>query len=125
LPDFTLPKDSLITKGRQYNLVYKRGKRLRGKGITLVYLANKREENRLGISISGVRSAVRRNRLKRIIREFYRLNRSFPSRVYGGSADAGPKVDMVMAVRRDFSPDNLHDLRIYLDQLAFAPGRPR
>ncbi len=105
----SLPKSCLITKSWQYNKVYKHGKRVRGNGFSLVFIASQREENRLGISISGVRSAVRRNRLKRLIRDFYRHNRSFPSLV---SSQAGTDqiVDMVIAARKQFSPKNIHEL---------------
>ena len=104
-----LPKSSLLTKSWQYSKVYKHGKRIRGNGFSLIFIASNHAENRLGISINGVRLAVRRNRLKRLIREFYRCNRTFPSQV-AAIKGTDQIVDMVFAARRQFSPNNLHEL---------------
>ena len=79
-------------------------------GIGIVSsIGNNQEEDRLGISISGVRLAVKRNRLKRIIKEFYRKNRSFPSQVAGEKFPT-KKTDMIIATRRHFLPNSLADL---------------
>lgn len=60
--------------------MYKHGRRLKGTGFSLIYMANGRQGNRLGISVHRLlRGAVRRNRIKRIIRETFRLHRDiFP-----------------------------------------------
>jgi ribonuclease P protein component len=86
---YTLPKTALLRKSAQYNAVYRRGKRLSGRHFSLILLDNDQGYNRLGISVHGVKTAVRRNRIKRIVREFFRLNRdSLP-----------PAVDVVFAIR--------------------------
>jgi len=95
-----LPKTYLLTKPWEYQNVYKAGKRLRGDQFSLIYVVNGKKENRLGISVHGVKRAVRRNRIKRIIREFYRLNRDF----------LGSGVDIVFAVRGGFALDSLHEV---------------
>ncbi len=94
LPDQRLPKSHLVRKGWEYQRIYREGKRLHGNGFSLVCLYNGSSVNRLGISVHRkIRGAVRRNRMKRIIREAFRTSRhSFP---YG--------MDMVFTVRPDFS----------------------
>ncbi len=89
-----LPKSHLVRKGYEYERVYEAGQRLHGKGFSLIFLDNGSAMNRLGISVHRkIRGAVRRNRMKRIIREAFRTSRhSFPQRA-----------DIVFTVRPDFS----------------------
>ena len=74
--------------------MYRQGKRLHGEGFSLIFAANAMEFNRLGISVQKKTGrAVDRNRIKRIIREAFRLHRdSFPK-----------KSDIVLTVRPGFS----------------------
>ena len=92
----TLPKAMLLVKPWQYRLVYDQGKRVRGQNFSLIHVPNSTAGNRLGISIHGVRQAVQRNRIKRIIREFFRHNREFIE----------PFSDVVFAVRPGFAPNS-------------------
>lgn len=66
---------------------------MRGNNFSLVYTPNDLAANRCGISIHGrLKGSVKRNRIKRIIKEFYRLNREFmPS-----------PMDIVFTVRQGF-----------------------
>jgi len=88
-------------------MVYEQGKRVRGPQLTIIHLPNGGEGNRLGISIHGVKSAVRRNRIKRIIREYFRLNRHFLS----------PSADIVFAVRSGFTPDSPAAIEELVDRM--------
>lgn len=74
--------------------MYRQGRRWHDKGFSLIFCPNDLGYNRIGISIHRkLRGAVKRNRIKRIIRESFRLGRAlYP-------ADA----DIVFAVRPDFS----------------------
>ncbi len=85
-----LPKSSLLRKSREFNRVYRFGQRLYGEGFAIIYASNDLDRNRLGMSVpKKVGTAVRRNRIKRIIREVFRSNReSFP-----------PCADIVITVR--------------------------
>lgn len=93
-------KAMLLLKPWQYRLVYGQGKRVRGQNFSLIYLPNSTTGNRLGISIHGVKQAVQRNRIKRIIREFFRHNPGFIE----------PFSDVVFAVRPGFSLDSPQEI---------------
>ena len=94
---YELPKSHLLRKNREFDRVYRLGKRCKGDGFSIIYLQAEQKGNRLGISVQRkAGSAVRRNRIKRIIREVFRLNRSlFP-----------PDADIVVTVRQSFSAKN-------------------
>jgi ribonuclease P protein component len=110
----SLPKSCLLRSPREYKNVYSRGRRTRGDHLTIISTPNGTEENRLGISIHGVKKAVRRNRIKRIIKEFYRLNRSFIT----------PAADIVFAVRNGFVPDSPLEIKNLVEKmLAGKNGR--
>lgn len=102
-----LPKAMLLVKPWQYRMVYEQGKRVRGQNFSLIYVPNSTAGNRLGISIHGVRQAVQRNRLKRIIREFFRYNRDFIE----------PFSDVVFAVRPGFVPNSPQEVEAAVQAL--------
>lgn len=68
----------------------------------MIFLANTLPYNRLGISVHRkAGNAVRRNRIKRLIREVFRLHRTlFPS-----------AADVVLTVRPGFAITSLPDMR--------------
>jgi len=63
-----------LKKNYEFKKVFQKGKIYIGKNIKIYISKNNMEENRIGIAVS-VKSdkAVKRNRIKRIIRENYRL----------------------------------------------------
>ncbi len=111
---FALPKSDLLTKPWEYEAVYRRGNRLRGKQFSLICLSVAGPANRLGISIHGIKGAVKRNRIKRIIREFYRLNR----------AVLPAATDMVLTVRNGFRPDSPDEVKKAVFALLKTAGSP-
>jgi len=118
---FSLPKDALLTKPWQYQRVYKHGKRSWGKGITLICLDNDYGQDRLGLSIGGQKLAVKRNRIKRLLKEFYRHHRDLPSLV-ANQAEASVGVDLVIATNLKFQPRGLADIQTILGRHTGAGG---
>ncbi|MBM9613394.1 ribonuclease P protein component [Desulfobulbus rhabdoformis] len=98
----TLPKKHLIRTTGEFQCVYRAGKRYRGPGFAVIILANALPWNRLGISVQRkVGNAVRRNRIKRLVREVFRCNRTqFPS-----------CCDIVVTIRPNFSFDSLETVQ--------------
>ena len=99
----SLPKTYLLRKKSEYDNVYLRGKRVHGEKFSLILLPNNLEHNRLGISIHGqLKGAAKRNRIKRIIREFFRLDRRFLQEKSSRSCEL-PFMDIVITVRKGFN----------------------
>ncbi len=75
MSDFSFPKSTRLSSNSQFRKVI--GARRRSNdGFLVVYsMANGREQSRLGVSVSkACGNAVARNRIKRLIREVFRLN---------------------------------------------------
>ncbi len=72
----TFRKTEKILKRNDYQGIYRRGVRVYSKNFVVVTCKNQTGTKRLGISVSKkAGGAVKRNRLKRLIREFFRLNK--------------------------------------------------
>jgi len=103
----SLPKTYLLRNKSEYDKVYRHGKRVHGVNFSLILLPNSLDYNRLGISIHGqLKGAAKRNRIKRIIREFFRLDRRFLQEMSSRSREL-PSMDMVITVRKGFNLKNL------------------
>ncbi len=65
-----------ILSAQELKNVFKTGKRLKGRGLGLYFVANRRQSSRFGVSVSKkYGTAVQRNYAKRIVREVYRLHK--------------------------------------------------
>ena len=66
-----------IRKKSEYLSIYQQGTRSYTHHFTIVFQKNQLGYRRLGITVSKkVGGAVRRNRIKRMVREFFRLNKN-------------------------------------------------
>lgn len=78
---FTFKREERIHLKRDFEDILGKGKRYKGRGVALIlYKRDAHSIRRLGIIVSRkVKGAVKRNRSKRLFREFFRLNKeSFP-----------------------------------------------
>ena len=74
---FSFCKDEKIRNRRDFQIISDRGTRRRSEHFVVLSLENKSGAKRLGITVSKkVGNAVRRNRIKRLVREFFRLNKA-------------------------------------------------
>jgi len=73
----TFGKEERIRKRQDYLRIYEQGVRIHSKRFTVILLENQQGIRRLGITVGKkTGNAVQRNRIKRILREFFRLNKS-------------------------------------------------
>jgi ribonuclease P protein component len=73
----TFGKDERIRKRQDYLRIYQQGTRRYSERFTIITCRNESGITRLGMTVSKkVGNAVQRNRIKRLLREFFRLNKS-------------------------------------------------
>ena len=75
--EFSFPRRLRIVRENDFKKVFSEGARARGAALVVVVRENGLPESRLGLSVgkSIWKSAVRRNRVRRVFREAFRLNR--------------------------------------------------
>jgi ribonuclease P protein component len=77
---YGLPKSQRIGRRAEFQDIYKRGARLRGRFMTVFVLPNTLGSPRLGIAATRkLGDAVRRNRAKRVVRELFRCRKPLSS----------------------------------------------
>ncbi|HHU70037.1 MAG TPA: ribonuclease P protein component [Thermoanaerobacterales bacterium] len=66
-----------LTKNSEFKKIYKHGRSIADRYIVLYYLKNELGISRLGVSVrKKIGNSVKRNRVKRLIKEAFRLNRN-------------------------------------------------
>ena len=72
----TFTRDDCLRQRRQFDRVYRSGRRSAAKGLVVIVAPGETPEHRLGMAVGKrVGNAVRRNRIRRRLREAFRLNR--------------------------------------------------
>jgi len=95
------PKDFRITKTKEYEKVYREGKKLTGKFVILHAKPNELDHPRLGITVTKKSGkAVIRNRWKRMLREIFRKEK-----------EKFPSFDMVFTAKKESSLPSYQDLK--------------
>ncbi|MFA4917215.1 MAG: ribonuclease P protein component [Syntrophales bacterium] len=106
----TFGKHERVRKRKQYLIIYKQGERSYSENFTVIVYQNQLKTNRLGVTASKkIGNAVKRNRAKRLIREFFRLNKFKFSVSH----------DFVIIVKRDISLLTYQDVCGELGNLLF------
>jgi ribonuclease P protein component len=117
MPEFNFPPASRLLKSADFSQVFENTE-WRGSTPQLLILAssNKLEHPRLGFVLAKkqIRHAVDRNRIKRLIRESFRLNQS--------KLDS---LDFVILARNGATELNNQELRAAVDALWFRLKRPK
>ena len=77
MKEFSLRKDERLRLKKDFLRIVKQGRRYSTKNFLIIIYSQKLEKRRLGVSVSKkVGKAVERNRVKRLLREFFRLNKT-------------------------------------------------
>jgi ribonuclease P protein component len=80
----SFPREERIRLRADYQRIFQKGKARKAEHFRIYICPNRLPYGRLGISVGKrVGGAVIRNRLKRLVREFFRLNKS----LFPGSSD--------------------------------------
>jgi len=76
LRKYFFKKKDKILKRREFLQLKRCGKRIQDRNFIIIYSDGKYEKNRIGITVSKkLGNAVKRNKIKRLIRENFRMNR--------------------------------------------------
>jgi len=104
-------KSERILKKKDFSAAYDKGKRLSSANFIVFLHPNESGIPRLGVTVSKkVGEAVKRNRIKRLLREFFRLNKD----------RLPPGQDVVIVARKDTSTKKYDEVRRELETLLMA-----
>jgi ribonuclease P protein component len=101
-------KEEKILRKKEFSAAYDRGKRLSSANFIVFLNPNQQGKLRLGITVSKrVGKAVQRNRIKRLLREFFRVNKERLPQAQ----------DIVIVARKDTSAKKLEEVSRELEGL--------
>ncbi|MBI3399277.1 MAG: ribonuclease P protein component [Deltaproteobacteria bacterium] len=92
---YSFSRAERILRSKDFTLVRKEGERVASKNLVIFLKTNKLGIKRFGLGVSTkIGEAVKRNRIKRLLREFFRLNKEvFPL-----------STDVFISVKQGFNP---------------------
>jgi len=107
---FSFPKSARVLNRADYVNINRSGRRIHSRHFTIILKPNGLGITRLGFMISKkTGNAVKRNRVKRLIRELFRLNTSrFPQ-----------GYDIVIAAKRGASDLDLRKIKAEIGEIIF------
>jgi len=105
----TFQKQEKLRKRKEFNQAFQTGRRFDSKNFIVLVSQNPLGIRRLGLTVSKkVGKAVKRNRIKRLLREFFRLNKEkMPE----------SKDILIVAKKRTSSRLGYEDIRMELEKL--------
>ena len=109
-------KEKTIKKNYQFRWIIKKGKKVNKKTVRVFITNNKEKKNKMGIAIKkNIKSAILRNRVKREIREVYRLEEKKLKQHYNiiicFNTDSVNYNDIYSDIRKAF-----YELDMYIDK---------
>ena len=99
---YTFKKNERLRRRSEFSALFQSGKRIHSEYLTVILSTNTSGMRRLGLVVGKKvgKAAVRRNRMKRLLREFFRLNKHrLPA-----------SQDILIVARKDFSFMKYRDL---------------
>ena len=73
---FSLKKDDRILKRSEFIEITRSGRKVQNDCFIALFKSSRHDDSRLGITVTRkVAKAARRNKIKRLVREYFRLNR--------------------------------------------------
>ena len=91
MKEFGYPKEEKLKQKKEISLLFEKGKWQTCGNLRIIFLAENLTENlQFGVSVSKrfYKKAVDRNRIKRLLREAFRLNKSEFKSTFGASSSA-------------------------------------
>jgi len=107
---YSFTRAEKLLKGKDFISARKEGKKVTGRNLVVFFKKNNLGIRRLGLAVSSkVGGAVKRSRIKRLLREFFRLNKElFPS-----------STDIFISVIRGFNPSGYKEVEREFKLLKF------
>ncbi len=108
---FSFSKKERLLKRKDFVNLNRSGRRIYSKNFLIIIDKNGMEFSRLGITVTKkIGKAVKRNRIKRLVREFFRLNKEKLPKGY----------DISIIARADVSGLKLQDIERELGEVLFG-----
>jgi ribonuclease P protein component len=106
---YAFKKNEKLRRRSEFSALFRSGKRIHSEYLTVILCTNTSGMRRLGLVVGKKvgKAAVRRNRMKRLLREFFRLNKHrLPD-----------SQDILIIARKDFSFMKYRDLCSHLEKV--------